>query len=118
MPAGKHDIYIEQGATWSLPLVWKTIDGTPIDISGFTARMHIRKKITDAVFVVDLTTENGGITLGGTEGTIDLFISALDSAAIAIKDGVYDLELVSGGGIVTRLLEGKATVSPEVTRDE
>ena len=28
----------------------------------------------------------------------------------------YDLEVVSGASVVTRLLQGKASVSPEVTR--
>ena len=117
MPAGKYDLYIEQGTTWSLPLLWKAMDDTPQDLTGFTARMHIRKKITDAAYEVELTTENGGIILGGVDGTINLFMSATSTTAIDIKDGVYDLELVSGGGIVKRLLEGKATISPEVTRE-
>jgi hypothetical protein len=29
---------------------------------------------------------------------------------------VWDLELVSGAGVVTRLIEGNVVVSPEVTR--
>jgi len=36
----------------------------------------------------------------------------------AIEEGiyVYDLEITSGSGIVTRLLEGEITTNPEVTR--
>ena len=35
-----------------------------------------------------------------------------------IEEGiyVYDLEMTSGGGTVTRLMEGTVTVNPEVTR--
>ena len=29
---------------------------------------------------------------------------------------VYDVELVDGGGVVTRLLEGIVTVTPQVTK--
>jgi hypothetical protein len=116
MPAGKHNIYIEQGATWSLPLRWQDADENPMDLTGFTARMHIRKKVTDPAFEIELTTEDGGITLGGADGSIGLFISATDTAAIDIKTGAYDLELISPGGVVTRLLEGAVTVSFEVTR--
>jgi len=116
MPAGKHNIYIEQGATWSLPLRWQDADEVPIDLTGFTARMHIRKKVTDPAYEIELTTEDGGITLGGVDGTINLFIGAADTSLIDIKTGAYDLELVSPGGVVTRLLEGAVTVSFEVTR--
>jgi hypothetical protein len=67
--------------------------------------------------VLTLTTENAGITLGGAAGTITLSATATVTAALTAPfSGVYDLELVSGGGVVTRLLEGVATVSPEVTR--
>jgi hypothetical protein len=45
-----------------------------------------------------------------------LTISATDTAALTAGRGVYDLELVSGSGIVTRLLQGVATISRNVTR--
>ena len=118
MPAGKHNIYIEQGATWSLPLRWQDADELPIDLTSFTARMHLRKKITDTEPSMTLTTENGRISLGGADGTITLFIAADDTSTLLMKTGVYDLELMSPGGVVTRLLEGGVTVSHEVTRDE
>jgi hypothetical protein len=119
MPAGEVDIYIEQGATWSLPLLWREPDPstTPIDLTGYTARMHIRKKITDTEYSVELTTENGGITLGGAAGTILLLITAEESTTIAIKTGVYDLELIANDGTVTRLLQGAVEVNQEVTRE-
>jgi len=115
MPAGKHDIYIEQGATWNLPLRWQTAEGVPIDVTGYTARMHIRKKIGDAEFESELTTENGKITLGGADGAINLTLPAVETAAIDIKGGVYDLEMVKDD-VVTRLLEGTVIISLEVTR--
>jgi hypothetical protein len=67
--------------------------------------------------VLTLTSENAGITLGDAAGTITLSATATVTAALTAPfSGVYDLELVSGGGVVTRLLEGSATISPEVTR--
>lgn len=115
MPAGKHDIYIEQGATWSLPLRWQTAEGVAIDVTGYTARMHIRKKLADVAFEVELTSENGGIILGGTDGSITLSLTAAQTTEMDIKGGVYDLEMVKDE-IVTRLLEGTVIISLEVTR--
>jgi hypothetical protein len=77
----------------------------------------VRETYSSASAILTLTTENGGITLGGAAGTITLSATAIVTAALTAPfSGVYDLELVSGGGVVTRLLEGVATVSPEVTR--
>lgn len=89
----------------------------PVDLTGYTARLQIRETAgaADPPWA-NLTTENGGITITAAEGKIDLYISAVDTAVMPAKKGVYDLEMVAPGGDVTRLLAGTATISPEVTR--
>ena len=57
-----------------------------------------------------------GITLGGAAGTITLDQTATQTTALAIGSCVYDLELVSGANVVTRLLQGELIISAEVTR--
>jgi hypothetical protein len=57
-----------------------------------------------------------GITLGGTAGTIALAAVATATSAVEAGQYVYDLELVSGAGYVTRLVEGNFVVYAEVTR--
>jgi hypothetical protein len=88
----------------------------PVDLTGYTARMQIRETVDDEDVVLELTTENGGITLGGTNGQITLLIDADDTAALTVDKAVYDLELIDGSGIVTRLVSGEITVTKEVTR--
>lgn len=112
---------IYQGATFSKTLTWKTAPDedspkTPVDLTGCTARMQVRAKIGATEVLLTLTTENGGITLGGTAGTIDLLIEAEDTAAITWTSGVYDLEIIFTNGDVRRLLYGEVVVSREVTR--
>lgn len=114
--AGKLTIVIEQGTTFNPVLTYKDSLGALINLTGYTARMQIRLKKTSAAFLVELTTENGGITLGGAAGTITLLITAVASAALTFTSASYDLELIAGGGAVTRLLEGSVTLSPEVTK--
>tara|TARA_R110000868_G_scaffold19150_4_gene82786 strand:+ start:5585 stop:5935 length:351 start_codon:yes stop_codon:yes gene_type:complete len=116
MAAVNYDITIEQGATFQLNLVWKDPNGTAINLTGYTARMQVREKVTSTTALISLTTENGGITLGGAAGTIAVVAAATATDDITVKRGVYDLELISSGGIVTRLIEGCVTISPEVTR--
>ncbi len=115
MSAATHDILIEQGATFLLNLVWKDSLGAPINLTGYTARMQVRHKITDASPLLTFTTENGGIALGGALGTITLNATATQTAALTADQYVYDLELVTGA-TVTRLVQGSFTVTPEVTR--
>ena len=99
---------------------WGPKTGSPaalVNLTGYTARMQIREELASAAVLLSLTTENGGITLGGALGTIDLFISAADTTAITWEGGVYDLELVAPSTDVTRLIdESSVTVSFEVTR--
>jgi hypothetical protein len=115
MAATTYDILIEQGATYSQVITYKD-NGVAVNLTGYTARMQVRATLESASTLVELTTANSRIALGGTAGTITLTISATDTAALTAGRGVYDLELVSGSGIVTRLLQGVATISRNVTR--
>lgn len=109
---------IYQGATFPKRLRWKgpLPAQTPIDLTGCTARMQVRAEIGSPTVLLELTTENGGITLGGTAGTIDLYVGATATAAFTWEGGVFDLEIEFPGGDVRRLAQGSISVSPEVTR--
>lgn len=87
---------------------------TPVDLTGFTARMSIKDKI-GGVELLRLDTATVGIIVDVMNFAIDLSISATLTAAITWIKGVYDLELVSATGVVTALLSGTVTVVPEVT---
>ena len=116
MTAGTHDITIEQGATFTLSLVWKDPTDVPYDLTGYTARMQVRKAFGTADPMLSLTSTDGDIVLGGVDGTIVVTASATATAAMDGNQGVYDLELVAPGGAVTRLLQGVVEISLEVTR--
>lgn len=108
---------IYQGATFRKRLTWTAPDGTPIDLSGCTARMQVRAEVESPAVLLSLTTENGGLTLGGAAGTVELYVSDEDTGAITWESGAWDLEIVHPSGEVTRLAQGSVAVSPEVTRD-
>ena len=113
----KHPLTIIQGATLRDVTTWTA--GTPavaVDLTGCTARMQIRATVDSTEVLVSLTTENGGIILGGTAGTVTIYMNDTATAAITWRAGVYDLEILFGSGDVRRLLYGGVGVSPEVTR--
>ena len=108
------DLIIDQGATWRRTVRW-TSDGSPVNLTGATARMQLRQQFTDPTPAIDLTTGNG-VTVTGGLGTISIVITATATAALNPGRYVYDLDVTNGTGDVTRLLYGWATVTPEVTR--
>ena len=118
MAAFKVNLKILQGSTLRKRFTLKS--GTPAvvtDLTGYAARMQIRQWVDAPTALVTLTTENGGITLGGAAGTINLYLSAVATAAFGWTEGVYDLELIAPNGDVSRKLYGDVSVDPEVTRD-
>ena len=115
MTAPIYNFTIMQGSTFQRIITKKDASGTPVNLTGYTARMQARNDLNSAV-VLDLTTENGGIVLGGVAGTIELNITATATASlIAPNTLIYDLELVNGA-VVNRQLQGEIRVSAEVTR--
>lgn len=114
----KLKLTIYQGATFRKRLTWKgpLPTQTPIDLTGCTARMQVRPEIESATVLLELTTANGGITLGGVAGTIELFVSDDASTLFTWLSGVWDLEIEFASGEVRRLVQGTVSVSPEVTR--
>lgn len=122
MPAHKLNLKIEQGATFKELLTRKAGDKVatvvPVDLTGCTARAQFRSEIESTEVLLELTTENGRIQLGGPAGTIRILLDAATTAAITWESGVYDLEIVFADGHVDRYLAGSVAVSKEVTRDD
>lgn len=113
---GKRNLKIIQGATLFEAFTWKDANGVAVPFTGYTGRAQARTDFDAASPFMDLTTANGGIVLGATDGTIQVKMSAAATAAITATGGYWDLELVAPDGTVTRLLQGSVTVCKEVTR--
>jgi hypothetical protein len=112
--AGAYNFTIEQGATFNLLMTWR-IDNVPVNLTGYTARLQARIDVDETDTILSLTT-GAGITLGGAAGTITLDQTATQTALLPKGEYVYDLELQTSGGVVTRLLQGELNISAEVTR--
>lgn len=115
MTAGIYNIVADQGATFGRVLTWKDSTGALVNLTNYTAQMQIRETLDASTAVLTLSTSNSRIALGGAAGTITLTVQASDFT-LAEGQYVYDLELTSSGGAVTRLVMGTFTVRGEVTR--
>ena len=116
MAAGIYNFTIEQGTTFTRTFKYKDSEGNPIDLTsngGFTARMDIRTK-AGGDLINAFSTSGGQITITNTN-FITLTIGATSTSNYSFNSAVYDLEIVSPAGVVTRLLQGKIKLSKEVT---
>jgi hypothetical protein len=113
--AVQYNVEIDQGADWFLNVTYEQPAGTPVNITGYTSALQLRSLPTDATAVLSLAT-GSGITITGLTGLVAVHATAAQTRAIDEGVYYYDLEITSQSGIVTRLVQGQAYVSAEVTR--
>jgi len=126
MRAGTHNFFCEQGSTFSRSIYIEQPDliadptgatFEPYNLVGYSARMQVRRTIDASTFLLNLTTENGCLTVAETADGNDINIDISSSVTASVStSGVYDLEIESPSGVVSRILQGNFTVSQEVTR--
>jgi len=121
MPTAAYNITYKQSSHYSqrftfyAPAAEGSASLVPVNLDGCTGRMQVRELIESTEFMVELTTENGMITLDN-QGHIDLEISVEDGANIDV-DGVYDLYVIDADDKPHRYLQGLFRLDPAVTRD-
>ncbi len=124
MIAGNYNILCQQGASFArvigleqprTPTEQNPAEYEIYPLANHTARMQVRRTVESETSLISLTTENGRIAINTAEGLITLSISAADTSALT-SSGVYDLEIITSGGLVSRVIQGTFTLSLEVTR--
>ena len=111
MAAGTYNFIMEQGATFTRQLTVKE-SGSALNLSGYSVASLMRSTHDSSTVVGTFTCTISNASSG------EITMSMTSSTSSAIEEGiyVYDLEITSGTGTVTRLLQGEVTVNPEVTR--
>jgi hypothetical protein len=108
--ATKANIIIDQGTTFSTVINLTDDNGTAIDLTGYTGDAEMRKHYTSS------NSQSFSIALGGTSGTVTLSLTANQTANLTSGRYVYDVEVTSSANVVSRIVEGIVTVTPQVTR--
>ena len=112
--AGIYNITMDQGAQWTLQVVYDNNNGTPFDLTGYTARMQVRPKFGSDNAVLTISSPSSGIVITPLTGTLNLTATTAQTGDIPGGFYVYDLE-ISSGGVVTRLMQGSVTIRDQVT---
>jgi hypothetical protein len=120
MAVFKYKIQIIQGETYTKIFPWKAGSSsnlvTPVDLTGCTAKMQVRSKVSSPDVLLELSTQNSKIVLGGITGEVKINLSAAETSSLTWTSGVYDLKIQFPDGSVRRLLSGTVSVSPEITK--
>tara|TARA_Y100000289_G_C3904877_1_gene141319 strand:+ start:253 stop:591 length:339 start_codon:yes stop_codon:yes gene_type:complete len=112
MAAGTYDIVIDQGSDFAIEVAISE-DGSVTPIETHSARAQLRPSPTSSTKTADFTCT---IT-NASQGKLKMSLTNSQTASISSGKYYYDLELVNtSSGSVTRLLQGVARVTPEVTR--
>lgn len=115
--AGELNLTIEQGSTFYRKLEIKDSDDVAIDLTDYSARMQIRTTYDGEIIASSIgVSPIISIDITPLTGIIEITISATDTATLTNSKVIYDLEIESATGFVTRLLQGDVTISKEVTK--
>lgn len=105
----------EQGATFKRRIVLKDSEGLPLNLTGYTAKMEVRKAPGYEPALFSLTTdEDGGLTIDAASGSVEIEIDDDTTATASPGNYRYDLK-IEADGKSTRVLEGRFDVTPGVT---
>jgi hypothetical protein len=112
----RHDIVVQQGAIFQLPIQALNQDRSIKDLTGYQARFQVRATTASATVLMSGTTEDGRIAVNGPSGIVTITVGADVTAPMTWTNGVWDIEAYTTAANVIRLAEGFASLSPEVTR--
>ena len=121
MDAGVYDITLSPRGSYRRHFEFIEDDGvTPVDLTNCEARMEIRPRPESATLYISINevpTADGDITLGGSAGTIDIFITAEATDTLANVRGAYwDLFVeYPNGEDVVKFMKGKVKIDASVT---
>lgn len=107
--ATKANLVIDQGSNFTTTVTITDDDGNAMDLSGYSGAAQIRKHYSSSNSVAF------NVAIANSTGEVTLSLLANATANMIPGRYVYDCELTLAG-VVSRILEGIVTITPEVTR--
>jgi|TARA_S200000501_G_scaffold273320_1_gene256995 hypothetical protein len=112
MAAGTYDIVVDQGSDFTIQIQIAQ-DGSNVNLSTHSVRAQLRPTPSSATKTADFTCSISD----AANGVMKMALTNTVTAGISAGKYYYDLELVNTNtSTVTRLIQGVARVTQEVTR--
>lgn len=110
MPLTKADLIVYQGDDYGATVLVTNEDGTPADITGYTAKAQIRRAVADSdpevVAELSATVQSPHVVLGLTHAQTELLTGRY----------MWDLQLLTDESAIVTIMRGAVKVTNEVTR--
>lgn len=106
----KANLVIDQGTSFSATIDVTDTGGSAYNLTGYTTAAQMRKNYNSSTAVTFSTSHNGAY------GQITLVLSATSTVSLEPGRYLYDVEITSASGTVTRVVEGIVTVTAGMTR--
>ena len=110
--AARANLYIDQGASFSSDVTVKDLNANAFNLTGFTAVAKMAKGYESTKTRTTISTT---IAADPLTGVVTLSLTPAQTTALSDGRYVFDLEITSSTGEVTRVIEGIITVTPQVT---
>ncbi len=111
---GTYNLIIPQGSDVTINLTYK-ISNQVVDTTGYSGKLQVRDTYGGTV-LLEMTSEDFEILFSDTAPNIVLkFPNAKTTAMTTYTGMIYDVEITSGAGMVTRVLKGTFKLDREVT---
>ena len=109
--AGFAELTLEQGANFTTTVTVNGSDGSPTNLTSYTAAAQLRKSYYST------TANSFTVTVSNAaNGELTIAMTAANTANLTPGRYVYDLLITSPTSIKTRVVEGIVTLLPSVTR--
>lgn len=105
------NLYIDQGTDFSVTVDVTDTAGDILNLSGYSATAQIRKTYSSSSVSASFAT-----SIAESTGQVTLSLTDTQTTGLSAGRYVYDLNITSGGGVTSRVIEGQAIVTPGVTR--
>ena len=106
------NIFIDQGADFSITVDVSDANGNQLNLTGYTAAAQMRKTYGSSTISATFTT-----TITADTGKVALSLTDTQTTALEAGRYVYDLNITkTATSETTRVVEGQAILTPGVTR--
>lgn len=107
------ELIMDQGASFNNVInLTDDLSNASLNILGYTVRSQMRR----SYYSVNATANITCTITNSSNGEITMSMTAANTTLIKAGRYLFDLETVDLNGIVSRVLEGIITVTPQITR--
>lgn len=104
------NLVVDQGTDFSSFITLEDTSGAIVDLTGYTAAGMVRRTYKSST-AINFTTS----IPDPSSGEIKIQLDATTTSSMKAGRYVYDVEITSSGGAVSRVVEGQLEVNPGVT---